>query len=138
VQSAYLAGSAAGVPASEGGCGSHRGLRPRADAIMVARQEAGFKPRITQEAPQMASTISLVATGIGVTLVPKSMCQLPSQGVRYLAIDGVAPHASLSLTSCETPISSTADYFFRLVLKAAARLDRKRAVLIREDGKACT
>ncbi len=40
------------------------------DAIIAACGQAGFSPRIAQEAPQMASTINLVAAGVGVALVP--------------------------------------------------------------------
>jgi len=80
-------------------------LYPRAngsvlyDAIIAACQNAGFSPRVTQEAPQMASIVSLVAAGVGVTLVPESVCQLRPNGVRYLRISGQAPTAELCLVA---------------------------------------
>ena len=64
-------------------------LYPRAngsllyDSIIAACQSAGFSPRVVQEAPQMASMVSLVAAGVGVTLVPECVCQLRPAGVRY-------------------------------------------------------
>jgi DNA-binding transcriptional LysR family regulator len=65
------------------------------DAIIAACRRAGFSPRIGQEAPRMLSTLSLVAAGLGVTLVPESMQRLRVQGVAYrqLAADAdlVAP-----------------------------------------------
>lgn len=76
-------------------------LYPRAngsllyDAIIAACQHAGFSPRIVQEAPQMASIVSLVAAGVGVTLVPESVCQLRPAGVRYMRISGQTPTALL-------------------------------------------
>jgi len=76
-------------------------LYPRAngrllyDTIIAACRNAGFSPRIAQEAPQMASTVNLVAAGVGVALVPESMCQLHAQGVEYARIAGNGPKAQL-------------------------------------------
>ncbi|WBO20743.1 LysR family transcriptional regulator [Sphingomonas abietis] len=76
-------------------------LYPRAngrllyDSIIAACRNAGFSPRIAQEAPQMASTVNLVAAGVGVALVPESMCQLHAQGVTYARIAGDGPMAQL-------------------------------------------
>src|SRR5207248_7829448 len=43
------------------------------DAIIAACQRAGYSPQIGHDAPRMLSTLSLVAAGLGVTLVPDSM-----------------------------------------------------------------
>jgi DNA-binding transcriptional LysR family regulator len=80
-------------------------LYPRAngsllyDAIIAACQRAGFSPRVVQESPQMASMVSLVAAGVGVTLVPASICQLRPAGVRYVPIHGQRPVAALWLVA---------------------------------------
>jgi DNA-binding transcriptional LysR family regulator len=65
------------------------------DSIIAACRNAGFSPRIAQEAPQMASTVNLVAAGVGVALVPASLCQLHAQGVTYARIAGDGPKAQL-------------------------------------------
>lgn len=65
------------------------------DSIIAACRNAGFSPRIAQEAPQMASTVNLVAAGVGVALVPESMCQLHAHGVTYVPIAGDGPKAQL-------------------------------------------
>jgi DNA-binding transcriptional LysR family regulator len=57
------------------------------DAIIAACQRAGFSPKIGQEAPRMLATLSLVAAGLGVTLVPDSMRRLQVEGVAYRGID---------------------------------------------------
>ncbi|WP_018259934.1 LysR family transcriptional regulator [Methylobacterium sp. WSM2598] len=67
------------------------------DAIVAACGRAGFSPRIVQEAPQMASTVNLVAAGVGVALVPASMRQIRAPGVVYLRLAEPAPTASLAL-----------------------------------------
>jgi len=53
------------------------------DAIIGACQRAGYSPRIGQEAPRMLATLSLVAAGLGVTLIPASMQRLGIEGVAY-------------------------------------------------------
>src|SRR5437764_6905724 len=60
------------------------------DAIIAACQRAGYSPQIGQEAPRMLSTLSLVAAGLGVTLVPDSMRRLRVHGVAYRRLDGSA------------------------------------------------
>jgi len=67
------------------------------DAIVTACHQAGFSPNVTQEAPQMSSTINLVAAGLGVSIVPAAICSFRPEGVRYIPIDGIAPRAPLSL-----------------------------------------
>ena len=58
------------------------------DAIIAACHAAGFNPEIGQEAPRLPSTLSLVAAGLGVSIVPASMRRLDSDGVAYLELDG--------------------------------------------------
>jgi DNA-binding transcriptional LysR family regulator len=53
------------------------------DAIIAACQRAGYSPRIGQEAPRMLATLSLVAAGLGVTLIPASMQRMGIEGVAY-------------------------------------------------------
>ena len=52
-------------------------------SVMAAFRAAGFTPRIAQEAPRMLSTLSLVATGLGITIVPESLQRLHFDGVVY-------------------------------------------------------
>jgi DNA-binding transcriptional LysR family regulator len=60
------------------------------DAIIAACDRAGFSPTIGQEAPRMLSTLSLVAAGLGVSLVPASMSRLEADGVLYRPLDPAA------------------------------------------------
>ncbi|CAB3627087.1 LysR substrate-binding domain-containing protein [Achromobacter pestifer] len=67
------------------------------DAIQSACQRAGFAPRVIQEAPQMASIVSLVAAGVGISVVPAAMRHMGAEGIEYRPIDGDAPHALLDI-----------------------------------------
>jgi DNA-binding transcriptional LysR family regulator len=92
-------------------------LYPRAngsllyDSIIAACQSAGFSPRVVQESPQMASMVSLVAAGVGVTLVPESICQLRPAGVRYVPIHGQKPVAMLWLVVQRDPTAPAVSNF---------------------------
>jgi DNA-binding transcriptional LysR family regulator len=65
------------------------------DAIIAACRAAGFSPDIGQEAPRLLSTLSLVAAGLGVSIVPESLRRLNTEGIAYLTLakttDLVAP-----------------------------------------------
>ncbi len=53
------------------------------DAIVSACLAAGFSPRVGQEAPRMSSSLSLVAAGLGVSIVPASMQRMNVEGVAF-------------------------------------------------------
>lgn len=56
------------------------------DAIIAACRAAGFSPHIGQEAPRMLSTLSLVAAGLGISIVPESLRRLNTEGIAYLSL----------------------------------------------------
>lgn len=58
------------------------------DAILAACRAAGFSPVVAQEAPRLPATLSLVAAGLGVSVVPASMQRLALLGVTYRALGG--------------------------------------------------
>ena len=94
------------------------------DAIIAACQRAGYSPNIGQEAPRMLATLSLVAAGLGVTLVPQSMRRLRVHGVIYRTIDSAAGLvAPLNLAYRRSETSPAARRFTAL---ARARLDLPR------------
>ena len=90
------------------------------DAIIAACDRAGFSPHIGQEAPRMLSTLSLVAAGLGVTVVPASMSRLEAEGVVYHPIDPAAQLiAPLNLAYRRDEISAAVRRFVALVQKSA-------------------
>ena len=75
-----------------------RAVRPGlADAVITACEQAGFTPRIEQFAPQLSSTVNLVAAGLGVSIVPKSMQHLQAHAVAYLPLAGNPLQAFLGI-----------------------------------------
>jgi DNA-binding transcriptional LysR family regulator len=91
------------------------------DAIIAACDRAGFSPRIGQEAPRMLSTLSLVAAGVGVTVVPASMSRLEAEGVAYRPLDPAALlTAPLNLAYRRDEISAAVRRFVALVQRNVA------------------
>jgi DNA-binding transcriptional LysR family regulator len=79
------------------------------DAIIAACGAAGFSPRVAQEAPRMLSTLSLVAAGLGVSLVPASLRRVNIEGVVYVNLAQPAElHAPLNLIWRDEALSGAA------------------------------
>ncbi|WP_141430851.1 LysR family transcriptional regulator [Bacillus sp. 03113] len=53
------------------------------DEIIKLCIDSGFSPRIVQEAKHMHTTINLISSGIGLSIVPSSVRRLKRQGVVY-------------------------------------------------------
>lgn len=91
------------------------------DAIIAACQRAGFSPRIGQEAPRMLATLSLVAAGLGISLVPQSMRRLRVDGVFYRTIETAAGLvAPLNLAHRRGESAAAARRFIALVRRGVA------------------
>lgn len=67
------------------------------DRIIAVIQQAGFSPKLGQEAPQIVSTVPMVAAGFGVALVPASVRQIQADSVRYLPLRGQRASAPICL-----------------------------------------
>ena len=65
------------------------------DVVGALATRAGFAPRVTQEAIQMQTVVSLVSSGMGVAVVPASVANLGRRGVAYREI--ADPHPRLDL-----------------------------------------
>jgi DNA-binding transcriptional LysR family regulator len=66
-----------------------RDIAPGLYDLTISRcRAAGFAPRIVQNARQMQTVIGLVSCGMGVALVPASVCNLKRTGVAYRRLRG--------------------------------------------------
>ncbi len=93
------------------------GLR---EVTMAACRAADFSLRAGQEAPRIASALSLVAVGLGISLVPASLRHLYVDGVVYRRLRGpIQPKAPLDLSSRRGDSSVVVRHFLKLVRQAA-------------------
>lgn len=56
------------------------------DHVAAICATAGFEPRIEQEANQNGSILALIGTGIGISILPRSLCRLTLPELRVLPI----------------------------------------------------
>ncbi|GGI53296.1 LysR family transcriptional regulator [Oxalicibacterium solurbis] len=86
------------------------------DTVIAACRAAGFSPRVVQEARKYLSTLSQVAAGLGVTIVPASMRHVQLEGVVYLQLEQ-APglRAPLHLAYRDAPQSGAVE---RMIVEA--------------------
>src|SRR4051794_14617758 len=78
------------------------------DTIIAACRNAGFSPRVGQEAPRILSTLNLVAAGIGVSIVPASLRRLQMDGVMYRKLSGSAQLKAPLILACRPGENSAA------------------------------
>jgi DNA-binding transcriptional LysR family regulator len=110
------------------------GLR---EVTMMACRAAGFSPRLGQEAPRVASALSLVAVGLGISLVPASLRHMDIDGVVYRRLKGsVQPKAPFDLVSRRGDSSAVIRHFVTLVKQAAKnfRADEPQRGVRRAQG----
>ena len=67
------------------------------DQFVSICAQAGFFPRIIQEARTTQTIVSLVAVGMGVSIVPASLRSLQRAGVVYRPLEGPAPTTELAV-----------------------------------------
>ena len=104
------------------------------DAIVAACRAAGFTPVVAQEAPRLPSTLSLVAAGLGITVVPASMRRIAIEGVAFRTLaDCHGLSAPLHLAVRRTGSSATASRF-RETVRGLARANTKRVDVGRLDA----
>jgi DNA-binding transcriptional LysR family regulator len=102
------------------------------EATMAACLKAGFSPRLGQEAPRITSALSLVAVGLGITLVPACMQRMTMDGIAYRRLKGASqPKAVLNLASRRGESSPVVRNFVNLVRQTARTFPAEP----RRDGK---
>ncbi|PZN27314.1 MAG: LysR family transcriptional regulator [Proteobacteria bacterium] len=90
------------------------------DLIISLCRANGFVPRITQHARQMQTVIGLVASGMGVALVPASVQNLGRPGVQYRPLRGATGQVEFGLLRARDDHSPVAGRF-ATVLKEVAK-----------------
>ncbi len=65
--------------------------------IMELCRRAGFQPNVVQEAEEMPTVLGLVAAGLGISLVTRSMALIRIPQVRYIPLDAADAHSDIFL-----------------------------------------
>ncbi|MBO3463937.1 LysR family transcriptional regulator [Aetokthonos hydrillicola Thurmond2011] len=67
------------------------------DNIISLCQQAGFSPKVSQEAIEMQTIVSLVAAEMGVAIVPASLQNLQRTGVIYKTLEEPSPEVAINI-----------------------------------------
>jgi DNA-binding transcriptional LysR family regulator len=97
------------------------------DQITAYCRQAGFEPRIAQEAAQMQTIVALVAGGLGVSLVPSSVEGLRRTDVVYRPVRPVERVVHLAVARREDDLRPTTRNFVNLALDLAGSAPRRRS-----------
>ena len=93
---------------------------------MIRCQSSGFVPRIAQEAMQVQTIMSLVASGLGVGLVAGIARLVMPRGVKCLRLTDTPPHFHLGIALARLPgmASPLIERFSKQVLGVAKGMDQ--------------
>jgi DNA-binding transcriptional LysR family regulator len=89
------------------------------EQIMHSCEQAGFRPKVAQEAVQMQTIIGLVAAGLGIAIVPASMQNFHRSGVIYRPLQEQISNTGLYLAWRQHDSSPVVGAFLNLVRKTA-------------------
>jgi DNA-binding transcriptional LysR family regulator len=87
------------------------------EQIIHSCQQAGFRPKVAQEAVQMQTIIGLVAAGLGIAIVPASLQNFHRSGVIYRPLQEQIPNTGLYLAWRQHDSSSVVSPFLNLAQK---------------------
>jgi DNA-binding transcriptional LysR family regulator len=94
----------------------HRQMGPdHYDQIVGMCVSHGFHPKVVQEAVQMSTIINLVASGLGVSIVPSSVACMQRRGVAYRTLSHPTPGFDISIVWNQQAMSPALRNFLDVV-----------------------
>ena len=85
------------------------------EQVMNLCAKAGFQPSLSQVAVQMHTMLSLVAGGLGVTVVPESVSHADRKGIVYVEIAGATPPVETAAAYLKTNRSPILGNFLKIL-----------------------
>ena len=95
------------------------------DQVIALTRQAGFSPRIAQEASEAMTIIGLVSAGLGVSILPASFRRPRVDGVVYRTLSDPEATTAVWLVRRQNEGSPLALSFIDLVTREAASLRRR-------------
>ncbi|HBO2789170.1 TPA: LysR family transcriptional regulator [Pseudomonas aeruginosa] len=95
------------------------------DQVIALTRQAGFSPRIAQEASEAMTIIGLVSAGLGVSILPVSFRRTRVDGVVYRTLSDPEATTAVWLVRRQNEGSPLALSFIDLVTREAASLRRR-------------
>src|SRR2546421_9087163 len=104
---------------------SREGARPGGGyyvQLMKLCLASGFSPNVIQEVTEMHTIVSLVAAGMGVSLVPLSAQNIRSQGVVYRELEGTVTLTEMAVAWPRDSRSGIVQNFLAVARETATNL----------------
>ncbi|HDZ6662949.1 TPA: LysR family transcriptional regulator [Pseudomonas aeruginosa] len=95
------------------------------DQVIALTRQAGFSPRIAQEASEAMTIIGLVSAGLGVSILPASFRRTRVDGVVYRTLSDPEATTAVWLVRRQNEGSPLALSFIDLVTREAASMRRR-------------
>ena len=92
------------------------------DHLMGVCARGGFSPHVVQEAKAAQTMVSLVAGGLGVSLVPTSLIAMQRRGVAYRPLQPPAPTTELAVIWRKGDDSAALQSFLTAIRQLAPRM----------------
>jgi DNA-binding transcriptional LysR family regulator len=99
-----------------------------AQVLLNLCRSAGFEPKITQRVSEIATLISLVAAGFGVSMVVEIISHLQLPGVRYLPLAGMDARSELIVVHRRFERSAAVCTLLENIREASRAADHGRRV----------
>ncbi len=96
------------------------------DAVQAYCGRAGFTPEIVQYARQMQTILSIVSTGLCISLIPSSIAQLQRPGVAYVAPKEPSPIVRMGLIYRTLDRNPAVKNFIDIAIEASRPWTRRR------------
>jgi len=97
------------------------------EVVMLACTGAGFSPRVVQEANKLSTIMSLIASGLGVSLVPQPLARLSLGRITCVPLGAQGPLLPLALMWRRQDANPTLVPFLEIVREEARRVAGTRA-----------
>lgn len=96
------------------------------DVVVSAFRDAGVALTIAHEALHIYTSLGLVAAGLGLSLMPRSIVNLQRAGVVYVPLEPPAPSVELGMVYRSDDASATVTRFAEVVREVVAERSRRR------------
>lgn len=95
------------------------------EVVISLCEERGFKPRIVQEANQIATIVALVSAGMGVALIPELAKDLANPGVSCVDLTE-SVEIEMKVVTLRSPHSSLSEAFIKVASEIGRSIALKR------------
>jgi DNA-binding transcriptional LysR family regulator len=96
------------------------------DQVMRLCNQAGFSPKVAQEAINASTILGLVSVGIGIACIPACLEELQMEGVIYRVLTGITQHTELAIARRRDDKSPVLVAFISVVKAISSQMQTRK------------